>query len=317
MWNWIRAARVLRERGVLGMNRRNADLIGPSNSRAAMRAVDDKFELHRRCAAAGIPSPRVLAAFDSVASLRSLPARLAGYESFVLKPARGSGGRGILGFRISRSGHPVSDFGLRVSDGRLTWSNVIDHAADILAGIFSLGGDPDIALAQERLGTHSELADISPGGIPDIRVIVYRREPAMAMLRLPTRESGGRANLHQGGIGVAVDLVTGRTTHAILGGRSIHHHPDTGGVLVGRRVPGWFEVLAWSRQVAEVIGIGFCGVDVVIDPERGPLILEVNGRPGLAIQSVNRAGLLPRLESIDRAVRDGRSGGSTVVTRVA
>ena len=41
----------------------------------------------------------------------------------------------------------------------------------------------------------------------------------MAMLRLPTKASGGRANLHQGAIGAGVDLVTGVTHHAVLKNR--------------------------------------------------------------------------------------------------
>ena len=43
----------------------------------------------------------------------------------------------------------------------------------------------------------------------------------MGMVRIPTLASGGRANLHQGGIGVAMDLATGLTFRAVSRGESV------------------------------------------------------------------------------------------------
>jgi alpha-L-glutamate ligase-like protein len=123
------------------------------------------------------------------------------------------------------------------------------------------------------------------------------------MLRLPTRASAGRANLHQGGIGAGVDLGTGRTHHAVLHNRFVEAHPDTGASVIGRQTPCWREVLAMSRQVAAVVGLGYIGVDIVIDAKRGPMLLEANARPGLAIQIANARGLRPRLDAIDAEIR--------------
>jgi hypothetical protein len=50
-----------------------------------------------------------------------------------------------------------------------------------------------------------------------------------------------------------------------------------------------------------MINLAFLGVDLVIDRDRGPLLLELNARPGLQIQVANQAGLLKRLESVDKA----------------
>jgi alpha-L-glutamate ligase-like protein len=132
-----------------------------------------------------------------------------------------------------------------------------------------------------------------------VRVILYRNEPAMAMLRLPTHESGGRANLHQGGIGTGVDLETGITHHAVLHNRAVTMHPDTRRPVVGMRVPAWHDILDLARRVAAAVGLGYIGVDVVVDEKQGPLLLEANARPGLAIQIANGQGLRPRLEAID------------------
>jgi hypothetical protein len=46
-------------------------------------------------------------------------------------------------------------------------------------------------------------------------------------------------------------------------------------------------------------GLGYIGADVVLDARRGPMVLELNARPGLAIQLANRAGLMPRLDTVD------------------
>jgi alpha-L-glutamate ligase-like protein len=165
--------------------------------------------------------------------------------------------------------------------------------------MYSLGGQTDTAIVQQRIRLHPAFAAISYKGIPDVRVILYRNEPAMAMLRLPTRASNGRANLHQGGIGTGVDLDTGVTHHAVQRDRFVAKHPETGRPVVGMRVPFWGEVLQMSRKVAQAVGLGYIGVDIVVDAERGPLLLEANARPGLAIQIANGRGLLPRLEAID------------------
>jgi hypothetical protein len=47
-------------------------------------------------------------------------------------------------------------------------------------------------------------------------------------------------------------------------------------------------------------GLGYIGVDVVLDANHGPLLLELNARPGLAIQIANFQGLLVPLEQIER-----------------
>jgi hypothetical protein len=45
--------------------------------------------------------------------------------------------------------------------------------------------------------------------------------------------------------------------------------------------------------------LGYQGIDLVLDRERGPLLLELNARPGLNIQIANREGLQGRLETIE------------------
>jgi alpha-L-glutamate ligase-like protein len=154
-------------------------------------------------------------------------------------------------------------------------------------------------LVQQRVRTPPLFDRISYRGTPDVRVLLYRGRPALGMLRLATLESNGRANLHQGGVGVGVDLATGATTRAIYHQRVITRHPDTGETLAGRTLPHWEAILHLARTVARATGLGYLGVDVVLDAERGPLLLEANARPGLAIQSANGLGLRAIFAQID------------------
>ena len=94
-------------------------------------------------------------------------------------------------------------------------------------------------------------------------------------------------------------------------------HPDTGLPVVGRRLPYWKDVLEMSRRVAQAVGLGYVGVDIVIDAREGPMLLEANARPGLAIQIANARGLLPRLAEIDELARRSASKSPARQQRVA
>jgi alpha-L-glutamate ligase-like protein len=298
---WLfRAARRLRELGILGMNRRNAACILDHNPRGKFPLVDDKLRLHELCRKIGVATPDIHAVVRFHSELRRLPQILGERCDFVIKPNQGSAGRGVLVV----VGCDDKDGGFLRHNGEvLTAEQLRQHLSDILSGMYSLGGRPDHVLVQQRIHLHPAFEAISYKGIPDVRVVLYRNEPAMAMLRLPTKESNGRANLHQGGIGTGVDLTSGLTHHAVQRNRFVTLHPDTGVPVVGMRVPYWHEVLAMSRRVAEAVGLGYIGVDIVVDAEQGPLLLEANARPGLAIQIANGRGLLPQLEAIDKLGR--------------
>ena len=288
------AARRLRQLGILGMNQRNATCILDHNPREKYPLVDDKLRLHVLCAKIGVPSPGLYGVIGYHSMLRKLPGILGDREDFVVKPNQGSAGRGVLVV----TGRKGKDY-LRHNGELLTREELRQHISDILSGMYSLGGRPDQALIQQRVRLHPAFAAVSYKGIPDLRIVLYRNEPAMAMLRLPTKESNGRANLHQGGIGSGVDLASGLTHHAVQRNRFVHTHPDTGMPVVGMRVPYWSEVLTMSRRVAEAVRLGYVGVDIVVDGQQGPLLLEANARPGLAIQIANGRGLIPRLHAID------------------
>jgi alpha-L-glutamate ligase-like protein len=137
-------------------------------------------------------------------------------------------------------------------------------------------------------------------------VIVYRGVPVMAMTRLPTAASAGRANLHQGAIGAGIDLDTGHTTFAVLRNRAVQANPDSGRSVIGVPIPHFPRILEIAVQATDRTGLGYVGADIVVDPRLGPIVLELYARPGLAIQLANRAGLRPRLDAVDESWQPDR-----------
>jgi alpha-L-glutamate ligase-like protein len=291
---WLFLAGRLRTRGVLGMNGRNAGALAGLNPRALFPLVDDKLRFGELCHRIGVPTPARFAVFHRHGDLRHLGDVLTVHPDCVIKPARGSSGRGI----VLLTG-PAERGYRRHNGATATLTELRRHVSDVLSGLYSLGGQPDRAIVQQRLRPHSTFERISHRGTPDVRVVVYRGELALAMLRLPTLESAGRANLHQGGVGVGIDLATGTTTRAVWHRRRVTHHPDTGEPLAERTIPDWPAVLTAAKTVARATGLGFVGVDVV-PADVGPVVLEANARPGLGIQSASGIGLRMVLDAIDR-----------------
>jgi alpha-L-glutamate ligase-like protein len=296
----VNVLRALWREGVMGINRRNSHYTLRYNPRRLYPTVDDKLATKRLCQEAGIPVPALYTAAHHHFELPALLSALSQLDSFVLKPARGAKGNGILVIVAQKGGVFIRSGGRRVGRDDLRY-----HAASIISGLYALGGHVDVAMVEERLEVHPALARITIEGVPDVRVIVYRGVPVMSMTRLPTRRSDGRANLHQGAVGAGVDLVDGRLLRAVQGASLVERHPDTGERLPGTLIPDFPRVLEIAVRAADCTGLGYVGADVVVDERRGPVILELNARPGLAIQLANGAGLLPRLRAVDRELRPG------------
>jgi alpha-L-glutamate ligase-like protein len=233
-----------------------------------------------------LPIPELLGTIANHTELDRLDT-LIGDGCVVVKPARGAGGRGVrvLTSRWDRQRFITHDNSL------VSLRALQTNVCDILAGMHSLGARPDQAMVQRRIAPLALFDRIAHRGTPDIRIIVDAGTPIMAMLRLPTRGSAGRANLHQGGVGVGIDITRGCTRHGIWHNRVIARHPDTGEPLADRHLPAWPTILDLAARTARLTGLGYLGVDLVIDEVRGPLILEANARPGLQIQIANLEGL--------------------------
>ncbi len=290
-------AKKLHEAGVLGLNERNANYIMRLNPRRLYPRVDDKTLTKELAVAAGMAVPELYGVIVHQGEVRNFAAIVKDKRSFVVKPAQGSGGDGIL-VVTGRSERKRDIF--RLSSGVLMSEGEIrHHISNIVGGQYSLSGQRDKALIEYCVHFDPTFAEVSFQGVPDIRVIVYRGYPAMAMVRLPTRASDGKANLHQGAVGAGVDLSTGTTLSGVLDNLPVEDHPDTGAVVSGLEIPHWDFILESSARGYEVTGLGYLGVDMVIDANLGPLILEMNARPGLNIQIANRTGIGNRIKRIE------------------
>ncbi len=300
---------MMRQKGkykdILGLNRRNQEYIRPYNPPSAKRIADNKILTKRVLAKEGIKTPEVYKLIRSKQQLKfldweSLP------KSFVIKPNQGTGGNGIIVFFGKKKGELAW---IRPSGDIMTKNDIILHIENILDGRFSMGNRKDIAIFEERVKTDPLLKQYSYRGVPDIRVICFNGVPIMAMTRIPTKRSDGTANLHSGAICVGIDIATGITTYAMQMNTSsplsdiyedIEMTQDLteNKVLSGIHIPDWDNILEIALKCQRVSKLGYIGVDIALDAEHGPIVFELNARPGLGIQVANKAGLRWRLEKV-------------------
>lgn len=292
MWVWPSQ---LRRHDIIGMNRRNIRYIGRYNKRRLYPLVDDKLKTKLLAEAHGITTPPLIGTVSTQFEVKRLHDLIAGHGGFVIKPAKGSGGKGILVIE----GVEGDQF-VKPSGSRLGLEDLHRHVSNILSGLYSLGGTPDVAMIEGLIEFDQTLAEYTYEGVPDVRVIVFRGYPVMAMIRLSTAVSDGKANLHQGAVGVGLDIATGCAVRGVQFDRARHDHPDTGYELSSLRISDWNSLLELAAGCYEMTGLGYLGTDMVIDRTHGPMLLELNARPGLAIQMANGEGLRGRLELVEK-----------------
>lgn len=277
---------------VLGMNERNLKYIRPNNLSTALEIADDKLLTKRILEKNELPTPKLIDVIKDYDDLRNfnwekLP------KSFVMKPVHGLEGSGIeIFYNRDKEGNWIKGDGTKVSESELKMM-----AIDIIDGKYSLHNQKDSVFFEERVKMHKAFKYYAYKGAPDIRVIVFNNIPVMSYVRLPTKESKGKGNLAKGAIGAAIDLVTGTTTTGIIGkSEPIETVPGTKLSVSGLNIPYWNKILRTSIEVQKATGLGFAAIDFLIDRDRGPLIIELNARPGLSIQIANKDGLKWRLQ---------------------
>ncbi len=303
MFGWLKKysrPSALCRAGVLGMNARNFDVISKHNNRRLYPLVDDKVQTKTLANAIGISTPKLIGKIEYQYEVKNILDIIAGHTEFVIKPAKGSGGKGVLVIRNYQDGIFTT-----ASGRQITYHEVYQHISNILSGLYSLGGKYDSAIIEELVHFSDIFKEYSYQGVPDVRLIIYKGFPIMAMTRLPTKQSGGRANLHQGAVGVGLDIRTGRALHGVLRNQPVTRQPDTGADLMQISVPFWREHLYIGALAYDMTGLGYLGADIVLDADKGPMMLELNARPGLAIQIANGFGLKTRIDEVDKYYPQG------------
>lgn len=290
---------------ILGLNRRNQEYIRPYNPPSAKSIADNKILTKKVLAKEGIKTPQVYKVIRNKKQLEfldwdSLP------KSFVIKPNRGTGGNGIIVFFGKKKKETAW---IRPSREAMSKRDIILHIENILEGRFSMGSKSDIAIIEERVKTDPLLKQYSYRGVPDIRIICFNSVPIMAMTRLPTKRSNGTANLHSGAICTGIDIATGITTYSMqMNPRALFSDTyedietttdlKVNKKLSGIQIPYWDEILRIALVCQKASNLGYIGVDIALDRDNGPVVFELNARPGLGIQVANKTGLRWRLEKV-------------------
>lgn len=307
----------MRIRDVLGLNSRNHLYTSRYNTRGGKTIANNKLLTKETLERAKVRVPKTYVKIAGSESLEkfdflTLP------EDFVVKPNNGLGGEGIV--VIEKRGVYAGEW---VDSQGETWTiaDLKMHVGDILSGRYSMDDQPDMAYIEERVRVHPVFEKYSYHGTPDIRVVVFNQIPIMSYVRLPTEESGGRANLFQGAAAAGIDIATGITTYGVHHGKPVDVFPGTRRKLAGILIPQWEEILETAIAASKAIGLGYMAADIVLQSDaRGvtgndshkremlggkvtegaavPMILEVNAQPGLKIQIANRAGLRDRLSRV-------------------
>lgn len=279
---------------VLGLNARSADYL-VLNKKSARKRADDKLLTKKMLKKMKVPHPRLLGTLSSVADVRAFKwGKLK--DGFAVKPVQGFGGQGIM--LVKRLAKEPGFF-WTVDGKKIGIDDLSIHAQDVVEGKFSHNNLPDKAMVEERIKIHPKFKKLAVGGAPDVRVIVFNQVPVMAMLRLPTEESAGKANLHQGAIGLGIDMATGITTYGVYKNTLVKYFPETNKKVNGISIPDWNKILLMAVKTQMVAKLPYMSVDMLIDEEKGPVVLELNDQPGLSIQIANMAGLRRRLERVE------------------
>ncbi|NBC25853.1 MAG: ATP-grasp domain-containing protein [Bacteroidetes bacterium] len=276
---------------VVGINERNRKLIYPNNERKHYKFADDKLYTKQILEKNNLNCPKTYAAIGRVGDIQKIWEQKPEIDNLVIKPASGMGGNGIMLIR-KRNGR------WHLGEKPITEAMIFTHIANIIFGMYS-GGNDDRVILEELIVPDPALSVFYKDGIPDIRIITLSDKPVMGMLRLPTSESEGKANLHQGGVGVGIDLDTGTLTYAYDGINYIDTHPDSNIKITGKVIPRWDEIMDLTNKVSSAFPLNYLGIDIVLDKTKGPLVLEINVRPGLSIQMANKIGLRSRVGSLN------------------
>ncbi len=297
MINLFKTYKELKKNGILGINARNHNYVLSQNNRKYFPLVDNKLETKKIALSNGINTTKVIGVINFSYEVKNLLNIVKDYKEFVIKPAQGSGGKGIVVIKSFNNNTFTT-----ASNHVLTLKEINEHCFNILSGLYSLGGKNDVIIIEEMIQFTDIFKEYSYQGVPDARIIIYKGMPVLSMMRLSTSMSNGKANLHQGAVGVGIDLKNGKASYAVMKGKPISIHPDTKADLSKLIIPNWEEHLAIAYKACEITNLNYVGVDIVLDKTRGALLLEINARPGLAIQIANRIGLKHRLDTVDNNI---------------
>ncbi len=278
---------------LLWQNARNLKYIKGFNTKMARKLADSKLKTKDFLKARWIAVPETLAILKKHSEITDT--LVADFEApFVIKPNNGFWGKWIIVVdTIDSSGNFVAN----------TWDvftpeKIKIHLFNVLDGFFSLSGSRDKVIIEKKIEIAKEVQILGTFGLPDIRIICFNMVPVIAMLRVPTKESDWKANVHGWACAAWIDIWTWKLTYITQHSKIVKSVPGIWDIrwLV---IPEWDKMLEIAVSVQKETNIGYLGCDIVMDDRDGPLLLEMNIRPGLEVQIANMARLKDRLERVE------------------
>ncbi len=283
----------LKNYGLLWQNARNLNYIKGSNFAVARKMADSKLKTKEFLKSKWVSVPETLYIIKKYKDINSeILEKLE--PPFVVKPNNWYGWKWILIFDSKDS---LWNF---VSN---TWEiydkdRMLNHFSYILDWFFSLSGTRDKVLIERKIILSNEIDLLWKYWLPDIRVIVYNMVPVIAMLRVPTKESDWKANLHGGACWVGIDIWTWKLTFITRKSKIIKSIPWIWDVR-WIKIPSWEKMLKLAVKVQQITKIKYLWCDIVLDEKLWPLLLEMNIRAGLEVQISNLAPLKSRLDRVE------------------
>ena len=278
---------------ILWINARSLKYIKAYNGKVARDLADSKLKTKEFLKKQGVSVPQTLKIIKKHEELtQEMVATLV--PPFVIKPNNGFWWKGIL---VVDSVDHNGTFTTNTGD-TFTVKQLLVHLSNVLDGFFSLSWNRDKAMIEKKIVIDSDIALLWKYGLPDLRIILFNRVPVMAMMRIPTEKSWGKANLHAGACAAWIDIWNGRLTYTVQNSKQIKSIPGIGNVR-GTKLPDWEKILELAVKVQHVTNIQYLGCDIVLDENDGPLLLEMNIRPWLEVQVVNNAPLHTRLKKVE------------------
>ncbi|MBS8121842.1 tyrosine/phenylalanine carboxypeptidase domain-containing protein [Candidatus Vampirococcus lugosii] len=322
--------------GILGINSRNLQYIKKFNPKKVTRLADNKQKTKNFLKERGIPVPQTYGIISNRSQLYDFDFAKMPSKNFVVKPNKGSKGKGIyivkyideLKNQLKNSGENIVSkknnflksflgFDLKSkfdyhykTGGEIISDDVLRrYLVDILDGRYSITFGQDKILVEEKLNPGINFRKYCRHGLADIRVIVFNLIPVAAMIRVPTAESGGKANIAQGGVGLGVEVGSGKVKSMYFKKEIFtKSFPGEYADIYNKKVPFWNDILMYSSEIQYFVNLGYLALDWVVTDD-GPKLLEINARAGLEVQSASVLKLRNRLEKIsDIHVNDPQKG---------
>lgn len=312
-------------RGILWMNQRNNIYVKEFNPDRGIRLANNKEQTKKFLFQRSIPVPKTFLHiknrqdrfefnFSSLAS---------SHNTFVIKPNNGSKGQGIFIINEIRKKkeytHPkkinhsptlekirwlkrtLIDYGyeFRIGDKRINEIQLKKKVGWIFQWLYSSNGKQDTVLIEEKLIPWNGFELFCTHGLADMRIIMFNLVPVIAMLRVPTEQSGGKANLAQWGIGLGIDIVTGKINSLYRQWQSYtNSFPSEWSQFKNKKIPYRQEILEYSANAQYFVNSWYLGMDRVVTT-KWPKLLEINARAWLEIQNITGKPLLQIMKKIE------------------